>query len=331
MRRESNSGSSDGIMDRRSFLSLVPAAAAAAVARPALAAAPMAGFPAPGFHRMKLGDYELTALLDGVLPVPLADLYNNTTPEHVEEALGAAFLRSPVELSVNAFLLNTGERLVLIDAGTGSLLGPSLGRLPAALKASGYSPEQVDDIILTHIHADHSGGLVAGGEPVFPKATVHANRRDVDYWLNPANRDAAPAGKKESFVNAIASLAPYREAGRLMPFDDDAEPVPGFRTVLRPGHTPGHSAVVVDSRGEKVVLWGDITHGDVIQFDEPGIGIAFDEDSEAAAATRALAFAEAAEERYLVGGAHIRFPGLGHVRRDERGYDWVPVNYSLPG
>ena len=320
-------------MDRRRFLSLAPAAAAASAtsALPALAAAPLAGSAPPGFYRMKFGDHELTVLLDGTVPVPLTALYNNTSPERVEEGLAAAFLRSPVDLSVNAFLVNTGERLVLIDTGTGTLLGPTLGRLPSALKASGYSPDQVDDVVLTHIHTDHSGGLVVDGEQVFPNATVHAHRRDVDYWLSEANRAAAPADKKELFEGAVASLEPYRKAGRLVPFDDNAEPVPGFRTVFRPGHTPGHSAVVVESRGEKLVLWGDITHGDVIQFDEPGVGIAFDEDTPAAVATRALAFAEAADERYLVGGAHIRFPGLGHVRRDDKGYDWVPLNYTLPG
>lgn len=107
--------------------------------------------------------------------------------------------------------------------------------------------------------------------------------------------------------------------------------MPGFKSIWRPGHTPGHSSIVVESKGEKLVAWGDITHGDVIQFDEPDIGISFDEDSPAAAIARRAAFAEAAEQRYWVAGAHIAFPGIGHVRADSRGFDWVPANYSAGG
>lgn len=323
-------------MDRRRFLMTAPAAALATApamiaGRPAAAAAPFAGRSAPGFYRMSLGAFEITALLDGTVPMPLDKLYTNTTPAHVEEALAAAFLKVPVELSVNAYLVNTGERLVLIDAGTGDLLGPRLGRLPEALAASGYRTDQVDAVILTHIHTDHSGGLVADGKRVFPNATLHASRREAGYWLDGRNRDAAPEAKKTLFDEAVAAVAPYRDAGRLHLFDDDADPVPGFGSVLRPGHTPGHSAIVVENGGETLMVWGDITHGDVLQFDEPGVTIDFDVDPARAAETRRQAFADAAARRYWVAGAHIAFPGIGHVREDSTGYDWVPANYSVPG
>lgn len=151
-------------MDRRNFLSTIPAAILA-FGGPALlnnsaarAAAPFVKDQAPGFYRMPLGDYEITALSDGTIPLPLDELYRETTAARVEEALEAAFLKLPVMVSVNAYLVNTGDRLVLIDAGTGPLLGPSLGKLPQALAAAGYAPEQVDAVILTHIHTDHSGG-----------------------------------------------------------------------------------------------------------------------------------------------------------------------------
>ncbi|RCS21758.1 MBL fold metallo-hydrolase [Phyllobacterium salinisoli] len=320
-------------MDRRNFLKTIPAAALA-LSGPALlnnsaaeAAAPFAKNRAPGFYRMPLGDYEITALSDGTIPLPLDKLYRGTTPEHVEEALGEVFLKLPAQVSVNAYLVNTGDRLVLIDAGTGSLLGPSLGKVPQALAAAGYRPEQVDAVILTHIHTDHSGGLMLDGARVFPNATVHVNRREVDYWLDAARRAAAPEAKRSMFDEAAASVKSYEKAGRLKTFGDNEDPIPGFRSIWRPGHTPGHSSIVVESGGETFVAWGDITHGDVLQFDEPKVTIDFDEDPVQAANNRKAAFAEAVEQRYWVAGAHIAFPGIGHVRTDSTEYDWVPANY----
>lgn len=321
-------------MDRRSFLALAPVAAALPTMLappPASAAAPRIGTQAPGFHRLILGDVEVTALLDGTIAMPFPALYTNTTPARVDGALAAAFLKSPVQTSVNAFLINTGDRLVMIDAGTGVFLGPSLGHLPAALHAAGYAPEQIDAILLTHIHTDHSGGLVHDGGRVFPNAVVHANRREAEYWLSAAHRDAAPADKRRYYQEAQAAIRPYLDAGRFQVFGDDADPIPGFGSILRPGHTPGHSSFVIGRGDARLVLWGDITHGDIVQFDEPGVGISFDENTAEAAATRSKAFQEATRERYWVAGAHIAFPGIGHVREDATGYDWLPGNYEIPG
>jgi glyoxylase-like metal-dependent hydrolase (beta-lactamase superfamily II) len=297
----------------------------------AYAAAPLVRRQAPAFYRMTLGSLEVTALSDGTLPVPLEKLFNNTTPEHISSVLKSSFLPSPVDLSVNAYLLNTGSRLVLIDAGTGELLGPRLGHLVANLRAAGYAPDQVDDIILTHIHADHSGGLSIGGKAVFPNAIVHASKRDVDYWLSAENLNKASEAHRKSFVEAVTSLRPYVETGRMQVFADNADPLPGFGSILRPGHTPGHSSIMVESQGEKLVFWGDITHGDAVQFNEPDIAIDFDVDSKAAAATRRQAFVDAAEHGYWVAGAHLPFPGIGHVRADSDEFGWVPVNYSAAG
>jgi glyoxylase-like metal-dependent hydrolase (beta-lactamase superfamily II) len=284
--------------------------------------------PAPAYHRMMLGDLEITALSDGTVKIPLNTLYNHTTPDHIDRVLAGVFQSSPSEASVNAYLVNTNERLVLIDAGTGAYLGPTLGKLIENIRAAGYQPEQIDDVLLTHIHTDHSGGLLVGGKRAFPNASLHINKRDVDYWLNPANARAAPDVKKALYAEAMEAVTPYIDAGKLKTFTDNAEPIPGFKTILRAGHTPGHSSIVLESQGKKLVIWGDITHGDVVQFDEPGIAIAFDEDSEKAIISRQRAFAEAADEGYLVAGAHISFPGIGHVRRDRDNYDWVPLNYS---
>jgi glyoxylase-like metal-dependent hydrolase (beta-lactamase superfamily II) len=277
---------------------------------------------------MTVGDLEVTALSDGTLPLPLEKLFNNTTPAHILDVLRSSFLQTPVDISVNAYLFNIDTRLVLVDAGTGNLLGSGLGQLTTNLKASGYEPEQVDDIILTHIHGDHSGGLVIDGRMAFPKARVHVSKREADYWLSSANVEGAMGPQRKQFDEAAASLSPYRLAGRFQTFADNADPIPGFGSILRPGHTPGHSSIVVESKGEKFVVWGDITHGETVQFDEPEIAIDFDVDSKIASATRRRAFADAAEQGYWVAGAHLPFPGIGHVRADGTDYEWVPMNYK---
>jgi len=320
-------------MNRREFFAL---ATAAAVPIPqgmsaATAAAPVVRTQAPGFHRMDLNGIEITALSDGTIAVPLAQIYGNTTPEQVNRQLGEVFLKSPTETSVNAYLVNTGERLVLIDAGTGSLLGETLGKLVSALSAAGYRPEQVDAVILTHIHSDHSGGLVSNGRIVFPNATLHINQREFDFWLGKDQLAKAPEGLKKYFQEATATIGPYHAAGRVKTFAANADPLHEFGSLWLPGHTPGHSAIVVQRGGAKIVFWGDITHGDVIQFDDAKVTIEFDVDPAQAVETRAKAFADAASGRYWVAGAHIAFPGVGHVRADNVGYDWVPLNFSAKG
>ncbi|MBX4931446.1 MBL fold metallo-hydrolase [Rhizobium bangladeshense] len=312
----------------KSAAALVAAGTVSGGFTPALAKAPLQSFQAPGFYRMKLGSFELTALSDGTIPLPLPELYTNTDAEDARRALAAAFMGTSTDTSVNAFLVNTGERLVLIDAGTGAYLDGALGDLVANLEAAGYKADQIDDIILTHIHTDHSGGLTIKGKPVFANATVHVNKREHAFWME-TPVESRPANVPLSyFVEAHESLGPYADAGRVRTFADNASILPGIGSILRAGHTPGHSSIVVESAGAKIVFWGDVTHGNVLQFDEPDVAIQFDTDQSEAICAREAAFADAANGKYLVAGAHIAFPGIGHVRRDATNYEWVPVNYA---
>jgi glyoxylase-like metal-dependent hydrolase (beta-lactamase superfamily II) len=293
------------------------------------AGAPMAKTNAPGFYRMMLGDFEVTALSDGTAALPVDKLLTHTTPAAVNKALSRAYLKTPVETSVNGYLVNTGSKLVLIDAGAGNLFGPTLGNLVANLKASGYQPEQVDEIYITHMHADHVGGLAANGNMVFPNAVVRADKHDADFWLSPANLEKASKDDKGFFEGAQASLNPYVKAGKFKAFDGDTELVPGIRAVATRGHTPGHSVYVVESKGQKLVLWGDLMHVAAVQFANPSVTIQFDTDSKAAAAQRKKAYADAAKGGYWVAGAHLAFPGIGHLRKEGAGYAWIPANYSV--
>jgi glyoxylase-like metal-dependent hydrolase (beta-lactamase superfamily II) len=294
----------------------------------AFAKAPYAAVQAPGFYRLKIGSAEVTALSDGTVALPLAKLYTNTSQEQAQSALKEAFLPEIVPTSVNAFLVNTGERLILIDAGTGAYLGPSLGKLVANIEASGYKTDDIDDVVLTHIHTDHSGGLISNGKRTFPNATLRVSEREAKFWLSAENAKAAVGIVKQHFGEADQCVTPYVKAGKFEIFADNAAPVPGLGSILYAGHTPGHSAITLESEGQKIVFWGDITHGDILQFDEPGVAIEFDIDQNAAVAARDIAFRQAVEGKYLVAGAHIGFPGIGHVRKDSTNYDWLPVNYA---
>lgn len=300
----------------------------AALAGSAQANAPLAKAGTPGWYRMMLGDFEVTALSDGTVPLPVDTLLTNTTPAKVQAALTHADLKAPVETSVNCYLINTGSKLVLIDAGAGNLFGPTLGKLLVNLKAAGYRPEQIDEIYITHMHPDHVGNLVAGGKIAFSHAIVRAAKAEGDQWLSQANLDKAPDAAKGFFKGAMASVNPYVKAGKYKPFDGQTELVPGIKAIPAAGHTNGHTFYEITSKGQKLVVWGDLIHVAAVQFAEPAVTIQFDTDSKQAAAERQKDFADAAKQGYFTAIAHISFPGIGQLRTEGAGYEWIPVNYS---
>jgi glyoxylase-like metal-dependent hydrolase (beta-lactamase superfamily II) len=296
------------------------------------AEAPMVKTQAPGFYRMMLGDFEITALSDGTTSLPLAKILTGTTPVKIEKTLALNHLKDPAETSVNAYLVNTGSKLVLIDTGAANLFGPTLGNMLSNLKAAGYAPEQIDEVYITHLHPDHVGGLMNGDKPAFPNAVVRADQHDADFWLSKTQMQKAPQEAQKFFENAMTSLNPYIMAGKFKPIiahtGADVELVPGIKAVASYGHTPGHSFYSIESQGQKMVIWGDLMHAAAIQFPNPSISIQFDTDSKSAATQRKKAYADAAKNGYLVGIAHVSFPGVGYLKSAGLGYSWMPVNYS---
>ncbi|WP_457424329.1 MBL fold metallo-hydrolase [Roseateles sp. P5_E7] len=293
---------------------------------PAEAAAPQQKTQAPGWYRLMLGSFEVTSLSDGTVGLPVDQLLH-APAGRVAEGLKQHFQQAPLETSVNAWLINTGSRLVLVDAGAGTLFGPTLGKLVAQIRAAGYQPEQVDDILITHMHPDHVGGLAAGGERAFPNATVHGSKADADYWLSQAKADAAPKERKGFFQGAMASLTPYVQAGRFQPFERDGEILPGISALAAPGHTAGHAVYAVESQGQRLVLVGDLIHVASVQLASPEVTIAFDSDEPQAARSRARVFAELARDGSLVAVSHFNFPGIGRLRQEGKGWQWLPLDY----
>ncbi|MBY0415578.1 MAG: MBL fold metallo-hydrolase, partial [Bdellovibrionales bacterium] len=173
------------------------------------ASAPMVKTQAPGFYRFMLGDFEVTAISDGTVVLPMNNLLTNIKKERLEKDLKNAFFAGPFETSVNAYLINTGSKLVLIDTGAAGLFGPTLGKLLINLTAAGYSAEQIDEVYITHLHNDHIGGILRDGKKSFPNAIVKVDQNDVDFWLSKENMDKAPQDMKGFFQGPMDSLAPY--------------------------------------------------------------------------------------------------------------------------
>ncbi|SHG61670.1 MBL fold metallo-hydrolase [Massilia sp. CF038] len=280
-----------------------------------------------GFYHFKIGKVRVTALSDGTLPLSPQALLTNVRPGQVAARLAENFQSALVNISVNAYLIEAAGRLILVDAGTGELYGPTLDKLPAALRAAGFEPEQITDILITHIHTDHTGGLMDGTRMVYPNATLHLEQREIAYWLDPAKRARASAAAQKNFDHAVSKVKPYLDAGQIQPFSGAVTLFPGIRSVPAPGHTPGHSLYALESEGEKLLFWGDLLHVAEVQVPDPAVTIVFDIDATAAAEQRKRAFAEAAREKYVIAADHIAFPGVGRLRAEGAGYRWVPLTY----
>jgi glyoxylase-like metal-dependent hydrolase (beta-lactamase superfamily II) len=312
-------------------LAMIIAPTGDALATPAAEPTPSTGWvdqQTPGFYRLRLGDFKVTVLLDGAAARNLPKIMSK--PDIVRAEFAASHQALPVELSINAYLIDTGKKRILVDTGAGELFGDAAGHLVANMRAAGYAPTDIDVVLLTHIHADHSGGLSIGGKRVFPHAVVYVDKRDPALWLSRDAEAKAPPERRITFRQSQQTVEPYARAGKLKTFDGATRLFPGIRSIPEHGHTPGMSGYMIESRGERLLLWGDIIHATQAQFRHPEITIDYDVDPAQAITTRQRILRDAAEQGYLVGGAHLSFPGLGHVRADGNGsYEWVPAPYHM--
>lgn len=285
----------------------------------------------PGHYAINFGEYEIIALSDGIFPAPAFTLLKDADSADVAHSLHQAFLPDTVETSINCYLIVSGKRLILVDAGCGTQLGNNSGKLLMNMKAAGYNPTQVTDIIITHIHIDHASGISEGDKILFPNAQVYVNSKDLHFW----KAHVTPEKNEHWGITlnrpAYKALLPYLNKGRVMAFGDGDEILPDLKAYDYGGHTQGHSVFMVRSQGKQLAFWGDLIHIAAVQLAHPEMAVEFDFDKPHAIAQRSRALEEAAASGYLIAAAHIGFPGIGRIRRNDKEYRWYPVSYSPSG
>jgi len=263
-----------------------------------------------------IGDIEVTPISDGVLQTSLDVVLKLDRAE--KESLSGKKVGDPVHMSVNTFLLKMKGSYALVDAGSGNTMGPTLGRVPESLRTAGVTPDQIGTIFLTHLHPDHSNGLVDdAGQAVFPNAEVILHEQEARFWLDRDETSAADERIRRNIAKAHVTTAPYRARMRTV---SDGEAVPGVSAVLQAGHTPGHTGWLLQSGSESLLIWGDLVHLASIQIPRPDTGLIYDVDPQMAGATRLRMFDRIAADRLRVAGAHLDFPGFGFVTRAGAGY-----------
>jgi glyoxylase-like metal-dependent hydrolase (beta-lactamase superfamily II) len=278
------------------------------------------------FYKLSLGEVEITAISDGCLQVPLANFPSADAGSSSALLAGVQAAPGKVPIPVNCFLIRTEKNVMLVDTGAGALFGPAAGHLIRNLRLAGCRPDQIDTVLMTHLHIDHVGGLVTDDAPTFSNAELVVAQREIEYWQTPGFPEAAPERQRSSANAATRSLELYR--GRISTFAGGAALTPRIRTAPLPGHTPGHTGFIFDGGERQLFLWGDIIHSSLLQFAEPDWYYAADVDRDAAAKTRIDVFSRTAQNSSLVAGMHLPFPAIGHVERRGSKFIFRPLSSS---
>jgi len=313
----------------------VAAAAAGGLPETVRAAAPQAGAQAPGFYRYKVGTIEVTVVNDGVSRMPVTDDFVSNVPKaEVTAALTDLFMDPAIYAGpYNPIVINTGSKLVLVDTGTGEgafkSSGGINGRLLLGLAAAGIDPAAIDAVIISHYHGDHINGLLrADGSLAFANAEVLVPAPEHAFWMDDGEMSRASKPRVQAGFKNVRRVMSGAVLKRVRTYAWDKEVIPGVTAIGTPGHTPGHTSLVIGSGGRQVFVQGDVTHAPFLFARHPGWHFMLDVDPVVAETTRRKVYDMLVSDRMLVQGFHYPFPALGHVEKNGEGYREVLVPWS---
>lgn len=283
---------------------------------------------APGFYRYRVGAVEVTAINDGFAMRPLNGFIPNAPAGALEKAMADAFLPADtLPLTFTSVVLRIGGRTVLVDTGFADNGPPTTGHWMMNFRAAGFDPATVDDIVISHFHPDHIGGLRRkDGTAVFPQAQVHVPEAEWAFWTDEARMAQAPDGWKPTFAATRRVFGPM--AGAVKRFAAGQEVVPSLTAVAAPGHTPGHTAFMLASGSARQLIMGDTANHPALFVRNPDWSAVFDMDAAQARETRVKMLDLAAAERLQVSFYHAPFPAAGHILKGTDGYRFVPIQWS---
>ena len=312
-------------LSRRSFLAAT-ALGAAALSAPARATAPAVGKAPAAFYRYKVGTFEITAVYDGIWNRPIDEKFVRNAPfGQVKAALAEAFMPdNTLAIPFTPLLINTGDKLVLIDTGSGGQIAPTAKSFGANLAAAGIDPKTIDVVLISNFHPDHINGIkTKENELVFPNAEIKVPAKEWAFWMDDANRKEAESKMISAYMlNARRIFADIRN--RVTPFAAGGEVAPGITSVDAPGHTPGHTAYAIASGGETMTALCDTTNHPWLFARHPEWQPVVDQDGPLAVATRRRLLDRASADKTLVQGYHFPFPGTGRIIKTKSGYEFVP-------
>lgn len=288
------------------------------------------------FYGIKVGDVKVTALSDGSVDIDVDQLFEPKGDIKASDLIHNAYLHNPVEVSINVYLIQYDDKNILVDTGAGQIFGDHAGNLTKSLNQYGLTPEEITDILITHIHVDHIGGLVMDNKIVYPNALVHVNEVEFEYWMQKMNSDKARSTlaqeQRKIVENVQKVVSVYIESNQIVTFKNTiGQLLPHIEVLPTIGHTPGHTVFVLNSDEQRMYFWGDLVHVASVQFIDPYMINHFDEDTQLAKEVRNTFYDKMVDKEYLIGGAHQSFPGIGRIQKVGQHYQWIAVPFSVSG